>query len=63
MAFTAFWYGIVHIWRTYGAAWGLGATLSALGLSFAFVVSGLLMSSSDIEEMRSKIRDRFGGDG
>ncbi|MEQ8813397.1 MAG: hypothetical protein RLO51_06870 [Thalassobaculum sp.] len=62
MSFTAFWYGIVHIWRAYGPAWGLGATLSALGLSFAFVVSGLLMSSSDIEEMRSKIRDRFGAD-
>lgn len=61
MAFTAFWYGIVHIWRSYGPAWGLGATLSALGLSFAFVVSGLLMSSSDIEEMRRKIRDRFDG--
>lgn len=62
MAFTAFWYGIVHIWRTYGPAWGLGATLSALGLAFAFVVAGLLMSSSDIEEMRAKIRDRFGDD-
>jgi len=62
MAFTAFWYGIVHIWRTYGTAWGLGATLSALGLSFAFVVAGLLMSNSDIDELRNKIRDRFGPD-
>lgn len=62
MAFSAFWYGIVHIWQAYGPAWGLGATLSAFGLSFAFVVSGLLMSSSDIEEMRAKIRDRFGND-
>lgn len=62
MAFTAFWYGIVHIWRAYGPAWGIGATLSALGLSFAFVVAGLLMSSSDIEELRAKIRDRFDAD-
>lgn len=62
MAFAAFWYGIVHIWRTYGPAWGLGATMSAIGLSFAFVLAGLLMSSNDIEEMRSKIRDRFGND-
>jgi len=62
MSFTAFWYGIVHIWRVYGPAWGVGATLSALGLSFAFVVSGLLMSSSDIEEMRTSIRERFGTD-
>jgi len=52
----------VHIWRTYGTAWGLGATLSALGLSFAFVVAGLLMSNSDIDELRNKIRDRFGPD-
>lgn len=59
MSFAAFWYGIVHIWRSYGPAWGLGATLSALGLSFAFVVSGLLMSSKDIEEMRNRIRGRF----
>lgn len=63
MSFTAFWYGIVHIWRSYGPAWGLGATLSALGLSFAFVVSGLLMSSKDIEEMRNQVRSRFGDDG
>ena len=62
MSFTAFWYGIIHIWRTYGPAWGLGATMSALGLSFAFVVAGLLMSGTDIEEMRSKVRERFGND-
>ncbi len=62
MSFTAFWFGIVHIWRAYGTAWGLGATLSALGLSFAFVVSGLMMSGSDIEELRGKIKDRFGAD-
>lgn len=60
MSFTAFWYGIVHIWRSYGPAWGVGAAMSAAGLSFAFVVAGLLMSSSDIEEVRSRIRDRFG---
>jgi hypothetical protein len=62
MAFTAFWYGVVHIWRTYGAAWGVGATMSAFGLSFAFVVAGLLMSGDDIEEMRTKVRDKFGDD-
>lgn len=63
MAFTAFWYGVIHIWRTYGTAWGVGATMSALGLSFGFVVAGLLMSGDDIDQMRSKIRDRFGDDG
>lgn len=60
MAFSAFWYGIIHIWRTYGPAWGVGAALSAVGLSFAFVVAGLLMSGNDIDEMRARIRDRFG---
>ncbi len=62
MAFTAFWYGVVDIWRSHGPVWGIGATLSAIGLSLAFVVSGLLMSSSDIEEMRSKVRGRLDDD-
>ena len=62
MAFSAFWWGVVDVWRTYGPAWGVGATLSAVGLSLAFVVAGLLMSGNDIEEMRSKVRNRIGGD-
>jgi len=63
MSFAAFWYGAIHIWQTYGAAWGVGAILSSVGLSFAFVVAGLLMSSSDIEEMRNKVRRKVGDDG
>lgn len=62
-SFAAFWYGAIHIWRTYGAAWGVGAILSSVGLSFAFVVAGLLLSSSDIDEMRSKVRRKVGDDG
>lgn len=62
LSFTAFWYGAIHIWKTYGPAWGVGAILSSVGLSFAFVVAGLLMSSSDIEEMRKKVRRQVGDD-
>lgn len=60
LSFAAFWYGAIHIWRTYGPAWGVGAILSSVGLSFAFVVAGLLLSGSDIEEMRSKVRRKVG---
>lgn len=63
MSFVAFWYGAIHIWQTYGPAWGVGAILSSIGLSFAFVVAGLLMSSSDIEELRNKVRRKVGDDG
>ncbi|HEY9568795.1 MAG TPA: hypothetical protein VIR38_11945, partial [Thalassobaculum sp.] len=63
LSFAAFWYGAVHIWRTYGAAWGMGAILSSVGLAFAFVVAGLLMSGSDIDEMRRKVRRQVGDDG
>ncbi len=62
MAFTAFWYGVIDIWRSHGPVWGIGATLSAIGLSLAFVVAGLLMSGSDIEEMRNKVRGRLDED-
>ncbi len=58
-SFSAFWFGAVFIWDTYGPAWGTGAVISAIGLSFAFVVAGLMLSGQEIDTIRKQIRDTF----
>jgi len=58
-SFTAFWFGIVFVWEVYGPAWGLGAAMSALGLSLSFVVAGLSLSGDDIDKIREKVREKL----
>lgn len=58
-SFFSFWYGIVFIGREYGPLWGFGATMSALGLSLAFVIAGLVYGSENKEKARDKVKSRF----
>lgn len=58
-SFAGFWFGTVFIWDTYGPAWGTGAAASAIGLAFAFVVSGLMLSGQDVEKIRKDVRDKL----
>ena len=58
-SFFSFWYGIVFIGREYGPLWGFGATMSALGLSLAFVIAGLVYGSENKEQARDKAKSRF----
>ena len=58
-AFYAFWFGAVFVWETYGAVYGIGAIVSALGLCLAFVVAGLMMSGQDVEEFRRDVKRKF----
>ena len=58
-AFGGFWFGAVFIWDTYGPAWGTGAVMSSIGLSFAFVVAGLMLSGQEIDTIRKQVRDTF----
>jgi len=53
-SFFAFWWGIVFIGSEYGALWGFGATMSALGLSLAFVIAGLVYGHERHEEALEK---------
>jgi hypothetical protein len=53
-SFAAFWYGILFIWQEHGAIWGVGATLSAVGLSVAFTTAGLLFGGDQRDEAKSK---------
>lgn len=58
-SFAGFWFGTVFIWDTYGPAWGTGATASAIGLAFAFVVAGLMLSGRDVEKIRKDVREKL----
>ena len=58
-SFASFWYGVLHIWRTYGPIWVLGSTLTALGLSIAFVTAGLIYGVEDKNKARDKAKSRF----
>lgn len=58
-SFAAFWFGIVFVWETYGPAWGVGAAMSALGLSLSFVVAGLSLSGDDIDRIRKQVREKL----
>lgn len=60
-SFAAFWYGCVFIWRTYGPIWGLGATISALGLAIAFVAAGLAYGGENREAVKEKAVERTRG--
>jgi hypothetical protein len=53
-SFAAFWWGIVVIGREYGPLWGFGATMSALGLSLAFVIAGLVYGHEGHEKALDK---------
>lgn len=46
-SFAAFWYGVMLIGQEYGMQWGILAALSALALSIAFVVAGVLVGGRD----------------
>lgn len=59
-SFFSFWYGIVFIGREYGPLWGFGATMSALGLSLAFVIAGLVYGGDNREKARDTAKSRFG---
>ena len=58
-SFAAFWYGILFIWQEYGAIWGIGATLSAVGLSIAFTTAGLLFGGERKTEATNKAIDKY----
>ena len=58
-SFAAFWYGILFIWQEHGAIWGVGATLSAVGLSVAFTTAGLLFGGDQRDEAKSKAAARY----
>ncbi|MDA0341043.1 MAG: hypothetical protein O3B74_05540 [Proteobacteria bacterium] len=58
-SFAAFWYGILFIWREYGPIWGLGATLSAFGLSIAFTAAGLLYGGERRDEAKREAMERY----
>ena len=58
-SFAAFWYGILFIWREYGPIWGLGATLSAFGLSIAFTAAGLLYGGERRDEAKREAVNRY----
>ena len=58
-SFAAFWYGILFIWQKHGAIWGTGATLSALGLSVAFITAGLLFGSERRDDAKNKAMEKY----
>ena len=58
-SFAAFWYGILFIWQEHGAIWGVGATLSAVGLSVAFTTAGLLFGGDQRDEAKSKAVEKY----
>ena len=55
----AFWFGILFIWREYGMTWGLGATLSTIGLSIAFTTAGLLYGGEGKEQAKREAINRY----
>jgi hypothetical protein len=58
-SFAAFWYGILFIWQEYGVIWGIGATLSAVGLSIAFTTAGLLFGGEHKAEAINKAIKKY----
>ena len=58
-SFAAFWYGILFIWQEYGAIWGIGATLSAVGLSIAFTTAGLLFGGDNKTDATNKAIEKY----
>ena len=58
-SFAAFWYGILFIWQEYGAIWGIGATLSAVGLSIAFTTAGLLFGGDGKKDATNKAIKKY----
>jgi len=58
-SFAAFWYGILFIWQEYGAIWGIGATLSAVGLSIAFTTAGLLFGGDRKTDATNRAIEKY----
>lgn len=58
-SFAAFWWGIFHIGRIYGPMWGFAATTTAVGLAFAFIICGLVLSGDDIDKEKKKVKEKF----
>ncbi|MBM86599.1 MAG: hypothetical protein CMM47_11325 [Rhodospirillaceae bacterium] len=58
-SFAAFWYGILFVWQEHGPLWGIGATLSALGLSIAFTTAGLLYGGERRDAAKREVTDRY----
>lgn len=58
-SFAAFWYGILFVWHEHGPLWGIGATLSALGLSIAFTTAGLLYGGERRDTAKREVTDRY----
>ena len=58
-SFAAFWYGVLFIWQEYGAIWGIGATLSAVGLSIAFTTAGLLFGGDRKTDATNKAIEKY----
>ena len=52
-------YRNLFIWREYGPIWGLGATLSAFGLSIAFTAAGLLYGGERRDEAKREAMERY----
>ena len=58
-SFAAFWYGILFIWQEYGVIWGIGATLSAVGLSIAFTTAGLVFGGDHKTDATNKAIEKY----
>lgn len=58
-SFGAFWFGILFLWQKYGYVWGMAATLSALGLSLAFVTAGLMYGQDNMERERERAKEKY----
>jgi hypothetical protein len=59
-SFYAFWFGVVFIGQTYGVIWSVIATLTALGLTVAFIIAGLYFSASPHAKESERARNRYG---
>lgn len=58
-SFAAFWFGVIFIGTEYGALWGFGATMSAIGLTLAFVFAGLTYGGENKEKAKQTAMRRF----
>ena len=59
-SFYAFWFGVVFIGQTYGVIWSIIATLTALGLTVGFIISGLYFSANASADESERARKRYG---
>lgn len=58
-SFAAFWFGVIFIGQEYGPLWGFGATMSAVGLTLAFVFAGLTYGGDNKDKAKNKAMSRF----